>query len=229
MEGLNLVTSLNNIREIQRFNIRIGSFYQSIYQFANAYEYFNEALRNATKLNDTLLIQDSLYSIGNCLNWMERLEEAFIELRKALSLSKDNDVVVKKILGSTGILLYKMKDYEKALTYFTESLELNAKTDNDTFFRASILKSMGYVYFMVDDFDKAVKCLDEALQIAEKIQQPTVSAVIHEHYSTIFELRGDYKKALEHLKRNKFFESILVNENIKVKTRELQKKFDIEM
>ena len=227
MEGLNLVTSQNDLRDIYRFNLRIGNFYQSIYQFANAYEYFNEALKNANKLNDVYLIQECHYSLGNCLNWMERLEEAFIELKKAHSLNKDNDSIVKRILGSTAILLYKMKDYHKALTYFEEALDINTKTDKDVSFRASILKSMGYVYFMVDNLEAAVKTLDEALSLAEELQQPSVSAVIHEHYSTIYELTGDYKKALDHLKKNKLFEGVLVNENIKVKTRELQKKFDI--
>jgi serine phosphatase RsbU (regulator of sigma subunit) len=227
MEGLNLVTLLNDRKEIIKFNIRIGSFYQAIYQFANAYEYYNEGLKKANQLKDIALIQECHYSIGNCLNWMERLDEAFSELDKALVLDEDNKGIRKRVLGSTGILLYKMKDYHKSLTYFTEALDLNSKTDNDISFRANILKSMGYVYFMVDNVNDAIKCLDEALTIAEKLQQPTTSAVIHEHYSTIYELSGDYKKALDHLKKNKFFEGILVNENIKVKTRELQKKFDI--
>jgi serine phosphatase RsbU (regulator of sigma subunit) len=227
MEGLNLVTLLNDRKEIIKFNIRIGSFYQAIYQFANAYEYYNEGLKKANQLKDIALIQECHYSIGNCLNWMERLDEAFSELDKALVLDEDNKGIRKRVLGSTGILLYKMKDYHKSLTYFTEALDLNSKTDNDISFRANILKSMGYVYYMVDNVNDAIKCLDEALTIAERLQQPTTSAVIHEHYSTIYELSGDYKKALDHLKKNKFFEGILVNENIKVKTRELQKKFDI--
>jgi serine phosphatase RsbU (regulator of sigma subunit) len=227
MEGLNLVTSLNDEKDIIRFHLKIGGFYQSLFQFANAYEYFNHALTTATQLNHVALIQECHYNIGNCLNWMERLEESYQHLDKALNYDIKNDTIRKRVLGSTGILLYKMKDYHKALNYFSDALELNNNTDKDISFRANILKSMGYVYFLVNNLHEAMNCLNEALLIGEKLYQPNTSAIIHEHYSNIYEQTGDYRKALEHLRKNKEFEDIILNENVKLKTRELQKKFDI--
>lgn len=227
LEGRNLSNSIGDEISVIIFHNKIAAFYQGLYQFANAYEYFSGALKIAEKLKQEDIIQECHYNLGNCLNWMERLEEAFIELKKAISLNRDNDALLKKILGSTGILLYKMKDYSKSLTYLNEALELNSKTNNDIFFRANILKSMGYVYFLTDNITEALKCLDEAAPISEELKQPSTSAVIHENYSLIYESTGDYKKALEHLKKNKVYEDIIVNENVKLKTRELQKKFDI--
>ncbi len=227
MEGLNLVVALKDEKEIIRFHIKIGGFYQSLYQFANAYEYFNHALKIADEINDLRLLQECHYSIGNCLNWMERVDEAYQHLDKALSYDSSNENLRKRVLGSTGILLYKMKDFQKSLKYFSEALEINENTDKDISFRANILKSMGYVYFMVNNLPEAMNCLNEALLIGEKLQQPNTSAVIHEHYSNIYEQAGDYRKALEHLRKNKEFEDIIVSENVKLKTRELQKKFDI--
>lgn len=227
MEGLNLVVALKDEKEIVRFHIKIGGFYQSLYQFANAYEYFNHGLIISEQINDIRLLQECHYSIGNCLNWMERVDEAYQHLDKALNYDSLNENLRKRVLGSTGILLYKMKDFQKSLKYFSESLEINENTDKDISFRANVLKSMGYVYFMVNNLPEAMNCLNEALLIGEKLQQPNTSAVIHEHYSNIYEQTGDYRKALEHLRKNKEFEDIIVNENVKLKTRELQKKFDI--
>ena len=224
LEGRNLSISIADEKAVINFHNKIGAFYQGLYQFANAYEYFSGALKIAEKIKQEDIIQECHYNLGNCLNWMERLEEAFIELKKAISLNSENDLLLKKILGSTGILLYKMKDYKKSLTYFNESIDLNNKTDNDVLFRANILKSMGYVYFLTDNITEALKCLDEAAPISDK---PSISAVIQENYSFIFEKTGDYKKALEHLKKKIIYEDILVNENVKLKTRELQKRFDI--
>lgn len=227
LEGRNLSISISDEKAVIIFHNKIGTFYQNLYQFSNAYEYFLGALKIAEKIKQENLIQECHYNLGNCLNWMEQHEDAFIELKKAINLNRDNDLLVKKILGSTGILLYKMKDYQKSLTYFTEALELNSKTDNDIFFRANILKSMGHVYFLTDNITRAIECLDEAAPITVELNKPSVSAVIHENYSYIYEKTGDFKKALEHLKKKNFYEDILVNENVKLKTRELQKRFDI--
>lgn len=227
MESLKLVTSVKDEHEIIRLKIKIGHFYQSIYQFANSYEYFNDALNAALKINDSKLIQEGHYNLGNCLNWMEDHNNAFLHLEKAAAIKTSDDLIEKRIYGSTAILLYKMKDYQRSLDYFKTALELNDKTNKDISFRASILKSMGYAFFLTGKLNEALECLDEALKIALKLEQKNTIAIIHEHYAIIYESSGDYQKALEHLKKNKEFEGIIVNENIKFKTRELQKKFDI--
>lgn len=227
MEGLNIVASLQEDKQLVRFHNRIGQFYQSIYQFSNAHEYFGNALKIAEKLNVPDLLRETLYLSGNCLNWMEEHKKAFDLLEKAASLETNDDSIAKKILGSMGILLYKMKDYERSLDYMNRALELNEKSGNDASFRANILKSVGYVYFLKGSNDKALRCLDEALPLLEKLNQPATVSIIHENYAHIYEAVGDYKKALEHLKAHKQFEDIILNENIKFKTRELQKKFDI--
>lgn len=227
LEGRNLALSIGDDKSLISFNNKIGVFYQSLYQFANAHEYFSGALKVAEKIKDTELMQLCHYNLGNCLNWMEQLEDAFMELKKALTLNKENHALVKKILGSTGILLYKMKDYQKSLTYLNEAIELNDKTDKDILFRGNVLKSTGYVYFLIGNISEALKCLDEAEPLIRQINMPSVSAVIHENYSFIYEKTGDYQKALEHLKIKNQYEDILVNENVKLKTRELQKRFDI--
>ena len=148
MESLNLVTSVKDEQEIIRLKIKIGHFYQSIYQFANSYEYFNDALNAALKINNSKLIQEGHYNLGNCLNWMEDHNNAFLHLEKAAAIKTSDDLIGKRIYGSTAILLYKMKDYQRSLDYFNTALELNDKTNKDISFRASILKSMGYAYFL---------------------------------------------------------------------------------
>lgn len=226
MEGRNLSNEISDDKSVLIFDNKIGAFYQELYQFSNAHEYFTGALKIAEKLNDTALIQECHYNLGNCLNWMERLEDAFLELKKALSIKRENDNLVKKIVGSMGILLYKMKDYQKSLTYLNEALEINDRTGGSTLFRAGILKSIGYVYFLTGNIKEALRCLDETTNIAKDLP-PNILAVVEENYSIIYEETGEYKKALEHLKKKNLLEDILVNENVKLKTRELQKKFDI--
>jgi serine phosphatase RsbU (regulator of sigma subunit)/Tfp pilus assembly protein PilF len=227
LEGLDIMRSENNQKGIIAFQFRIARLYQNLYQLANATEYFQSALKNAIELNEIPLIQEAHYALGNCLNWLEKHDEAMDELRQALSYEGEDDNLKKKILGSMGILFYKNKDGPEALNYFQRSLELNDQTDRSTGFRAAILKSMAMAYFICQDCEKAIECLDEALDCAKELPDPGLLAVIHEHYAIVFEEMGEHKKALEHFKKNKSFTDIITSENVKLKTRELQKKFDI--
>lgn len=227
LEGLDIVRFLQDQEGVIAFQFRIARLYQNVYQLANATEYFQSALKNALELNNAPLIQEAHYSLGNCLNWLEKRDEAMEELRKSLSYESHDDNLKKKILGSMGILFYKNKDGSQALHYFKQSLDLNDSTDKSSGFRASILKSMAMAYFINKDCKKALECLDEALECAKDLPDSGLLAVIHDHYAIVFEEMGEHKKALEHFKKNSSYTDIITNENVKLKTRELQKKFDI--
>lgn len=227
LEGLDMMRSVNDLQGIISFQFRIARLYQNLYQLANATEYFQSALKNAIELNHIPLIQEAHYSLGNCLNWLEKREEAMDELRKSLSYESKDDNLKKKILGSMGILFYKNSDGPQSLNYFQQALDLNDSTDKSLGFRASILKSMAMAYFLSKDCARALECLDEALECAKGLPDPGLLAVIHDHYAIVFEEMGEHKKALEHFKKNSSYTDIITNENVKLKTRELQKKFDI--
>ena len=227
LEGLDIILTENDHEAVITYQLRIARFYQNVYQFANATEHFNNALNGAIALNHIPLIQEAHYSFGNCLNWMEKRDEAMIELQKSLSYGNVDNSLKKKVLGSMGILFNKMEDSKQALHYFEQSLELNKATDNNIPFRATILKSMAIAYFIAKDNAKALECLDESLECVKELSDSGLLAVIHDHYAIVFENMGEHKKALEHLKKNKSYSDILTSENVKLKTRELQKRFDI--
>jgi serine phosphatase RsbU (regulator of sigma subunit) len=198
-----------------------------LFLLSNSLEYFTIALDGAIQLNSSSLIAECRYSLGNCLNWMERLEEAGQQLSLALESEEINDGLRMRILGSSGILAYKQGRSSEALEFFKESLEINERTANNQSFKTSVLKSMGMAYFLENQKDKALQCLSESMSMANERTDLGTLTTIHEHYSKIYESSGDYKIALDHLKKRIELADIVMGENDKLKTRELQKRYDI--
>lgn len=227
LQALDIFRDLQLKEETVRSQLDLGFFYQGVFQFANAIEYYISALNEAKQLANPQLIAESHYSLGNCYNWMDRLSDASTQLKLALEIEPVPDTLRMKMLGSLGIVSYKENRSAEALEYFKESLKLNEQTVNSPAFRMSVTKSMGMAYLLENDTENAIRCMDEAMAAANERTDWGTLTTIHEHYSKIYEKVGDFKRALEHLQKRIDTADILQNENVKMKTRELQKKFDI--
>jgi serine phosphatase RsbU (regulator of sigma subunit)/Tfp pilus assembly protein PilF len=227
LEALDIQNAHGSAVEIINAQISVGHFYQGLFLLSNSLEYFTIALDGAIQLNSSSLIAECRYSLGNCLNWMERLEEAGKQLSLALESEEINDGLKMRILGSSGILAYKQGRSSEALEFFKESLEINERTANNQSFKTSVLKSMGMAYFLENQKGKALECLSESMSMANERTDLGTLTTIHEHYSKIYESSGDYKIALDHLKKRIELADIVMGENDKLKTRELQKRYDI--
>lgn len=94
---------------------------------------------------------DILYFSGN-------LEGAFEWYDKTLEC--DNVINREGIISSKGRILYDLKNYEKAILYFDEALEIS------DFFYA--LQYKGYCLEELDRFDEAMECYNKCLEIEHR-------------------------------------------------------------
>lgn len=119
-------------------------------------ESFNELLKDC---NNSLEIfpdraeylerkADILYFSGN-------LEDAFEWYDKTLQCDNVNNR--EEIISSKGCILYDLKDYEKAIGYFDEALEIS-----DYFFA---LQYKGYCLEGLNRYDEAMECYNKCLEI----------------------------------------------------------------
>ena len=91
---------------------------------------------------------DILYFSGN-------LEEAFVWYDKTLKCDNVNNK--EAIISSKGCILYDLKEYERAIEYFDEALEIS------DFFYAFQYK--GYCLEELNRYDEAMKCYNKCLEI----------------------------------------------------------------
>ena len=74
---------------------------------------------------------------------------------------------MKSILNGLAYASISKANYDKALKYLFESLELK-KIDGDKFEISVALHNIGLVYYKLDDSDKALKYYQEALNLRMK-------------------------------------------------------------
>ena len=91
-------------------------------------------------------------------------------------------------LTNLGFAYYKLKEYDKAVSYLKEAIELNSKFPK-------AYHNLGLVYIATGDYDKAIASLERAAELAPK------EAPIYFDLGTAYKLNRDYGKAYQSFKK----------------------------
>lgn len=208
---------------------RIGTIYQQTRDWDRAIESFTKSLEISKKLGNEKAVALDLFLIGNVYNWADDLENSshYLHLSEAKAREINDEMAILKVISSLAILYTKLENFDTSLKYFEDGLALSEKLEEKGI-RASMQKSLGNLYNKLGEHHKAIKVLDEALAIAEEMNLLVVLTLIHEFYSDAYEALGDHKKALYHHKQYFRYDKEIVAEEIKLKTKGLEAKLDLE-
>lgn len=88
------------------------------------------------------------------------------------------------------------KDYDNALLYAKEAVDLIERTDYSAFRSLSYL-NLGNVYFASGQLDSAERAFDKALDHLDESKDRSVDMKIYTNYGRVFYMKGEYTKALE--------------------------------
>ncbi|MBA3970629.1 MAG: SpoIIE family protein phosphatase, partial [Bacteroidetes bacterium] len=124
-------------------------------------------------------------------------------------------------------VFHSMKDYEKALEYFSRSLTMSEKS-NDTYGIAENLDHIGNCYLSQKNYAKAAEYCRRSLDISKKTELILLQRNAANSLYTIYKNTGDNKQALE---MHEFFtnikDTIMSEENRKgVLKKEIQYKYE---
>ena len=100
--------------------------------------------------------------------------------------------------NNIGVVYINRGDYDKALEYFKQALEIREKSIG----KADSYNNIGIVYNNRGNYDKALEYLKQALDIYEKVlgKEHPDTAASYGNIGTIYANRGDYEKAVEYYK-----------------------------
>jgi|GEM_PF-700072 len=229
LASLKLSVSIDDKQLVGEIYNKIGNIYKVIGEFQKAIEQHQKALVLFEQTGNQAQISFTNYNIGNCYNWAGELDVAFNYLDKSLkSAIQLRDPSLKtNPLGSLGILFTKNKNFARSEEYFYMAIE-SADLTGDEKIKADLLKSLGNLHIEQQQYDKAIAVLQEALQIADRLEFKSPRHLIHLFLSSAFEKRGDYKQALEHHKLFMEVTREISLEDIAIKTKGVQLKFDLE-
>lgn len=229
IEGQKICRELNNKSCQANILNFIANIYRDLTEYSKAITHYKSALNIYEDLEDKKEIANSLFLIGNTYNWSDELEAALAYLIRSLDEAetlRDNSLL-SKTLASLGILYTKYGKFEKAKSYFQRALEaINGL--GDLRLKSDVLKSLGNLYLEKGEFKAAIPILQDALKIAIESEFRISQKMIHLFLSEAYEKCGEFDKALEHHKQYTTIVSELAKEEIKIKTRGLEIKYDVE-
>jgi signal transduction histidine kinase/DNA-binding response OmpR family regulator len=229
LKRLRLYTQINDEHGVGYGLNEIGKIFLSLLEYDKAVDHFRRALKIYEARKNKKEMVQSYYLLGAAYNGLDEFEKSQYYLLRGLnSFDLIDDVNIKvNTLAALANLHTKLKEYDRALNYFHEAIGM-ANLGASATVKAQLNKNLGHLYLDLTQYDKAIDVLQKALKIAHSSPLESQLINIHKYLSSAFEKTGDFEKALYHFR--KFYEEdkLVTSQEINLKTKGLQIKFDLE-
>ena len=110
-----------------------------------------------------------------------------------------------RLIGETknnlGRVYEKLSNYEKAITYYIESMKIREKLKNKKGI-ASSLNSIGLIYLYQENYNKALSYFNQALSIAKELNNDVAIAIINNNLGTLYFRKNSLDTALYYFKES---------------------------
>ncbi len=169
-------------------------------KFPEGYRYQMDALKYYSDIGDNNGLMSVYYDLGANFGSQGQSELALSNYEKGIELAKAMDNAKMTILGITAIggTWASLKNYEKALKYSSESIELARElNDDEELGWASI--NRGHILGLIDRFEEAEFYLMQARDISYEIGNKLLTAYSFEQLSDILIKQDKLDLAIEKL------------------------------
>ncbi|MFI5933645.1 ATP-binding protein [Actinoplanes sp. NPDC051494] len=142
-------------------------------------------------------------NLGSMLQIGGRHTEALDHLEQALELFRELGAIEGQAsaLNAIGLGRVRLGEYEKALAYCTESVDLRLRSGAHHAGRAASWDSLGEVHRHLGHHDEALRCFDEALTAYRAAGSPHNEADVLLHIGDTHDATGDRNRARDHWRR----------------------------
>jgi tetratricopeptide (TPR) repeat protein len=196
-------------------------------QYDQAESYAVEAYNLCEKIDDKGRWEITATATGNIYYWTKNYEKATFYFQKAYELAKDIGRNTGRTLNNLGIIASNSKQYDKAITYYTEAIEQYKKM-SATDMIAQTEVNIADLHNEKGDYKNAViygqKGVDGILKTKSIVGLPEGYEVLITAYIRL----GDLPKALENQRKFTAIKDSLFNSSRQKELLELQTKFATE-
>jgi tetratricopeptide (TPR) repeat protein len=161
-------------RELTEHEARIlglrGLGFKQIGNYQFALQSFRKSHQLAEKIDQRVLVCDSLTQIGFLQSDLDDNLKAISSLERALgeSMQLGDPVRRMRIAGALGNCFYKVESYDKSLEYLKLALETASKL-GDNGAKSAYLIAMGNSFLKAEAPEEAIQSFEEALQLSAEI------------------------------------------------------------
>ena len=228
-------------KEIASIYSLIGSNYIYLDKIPKAIIYCQKSLKISEQMGIKLNMSSNLLSISHCYLKLNQNNKAILFCNKSLKINLDlgNKKGIVNNYSSLAAIYLRLQDYQKTLEYSQKALSLAKKIDSHDFIalNAGIISDV-YLELAKKELNKVQQknLLDNsenycliALDIDKKKNNLLELSTNYETLSSIQELKGDYKKALDSYKNSAICKDSIYNSDNKETIKNLEDKRTIEL
>ena len=179
-----------------------GSVYEIVGRWEEAEVAYEEAQRIAKSSRDVVLLGRTNNALGQLHTLKGDYELAMDYLKVAAGLfeSVDDMFGIAKAYSNMGHLFFRTNHYDKALTYYTRSLE-SGLSQAGTTTSASTISHLGLTYMNLGQYEEAIAVIRDQIPRHEVSNDNMGLATLHTNLGIVYFESGDYDLSLAEHRR----------------------------
>jgi signal transduction histidine kinase/CheY-like chemotaxis protein/HPt (histidine-containing phosphotransfer) domain-containing protein len=198
LKGLKIAEAIKYKEGQGDLNSTLGNIYFRISDYKHALKSYLKSLSIRVEINSMEAAASSMNLIARTYTSLGDFEHGLDYYNKALALRKKlNDPAISWTYLGLAALYESINKDAKALEYYSICDKLNSGTDIRL--EIHILMGIGRYYIKTDN-TKAIKALKKALEHSYELNAKPLQYEIHQLLASLYETKGDLKKALQHFK-----------------------------
>lgn len=229
-EALRMYKKNHDFKNISFIHNNIGIVYQTMGLFEPALKHQKQAFKIKKELNDTSGMASTLNNIGVLFESLkEDFESALFYYYQSLSLFESvyNELQIGTLNNNIGLIYLKQEKLDKAEIYLNKAFLIRGSI-GDLFGQACTQLNIAQLKMKQNKIDKALKLSHQCLDVFLMSNSILKIAETYQILSQLYEIKNDYKNALQNQIKYALFKDSLLNESNQKIIHEMQARFDSE-
>lgn len=207
----------------------VGRVFKELGQYNRALNHLQISQKMSSQIKDKEGEPYSLNEIGDVLLRQGNYDSALTTLFTALKESRKLKLtgLLPKTMSNIAKTYMQKGDFGTSLQYYDTTYTLYSK-NKDNYGIAEAELGRGVVYQKQQRYDDALLSITKSLNLSQKLNARILEIQCFNQLSSLWEMKGDYKKSLEYFKRFKQLEDTLFSQDMQAKLLRDQIRFETE-
>ena len=168
-------------------------------------------------------------NLGNAFGKREEWDKAIDAWTETIAICEkiNEEQLTASAMGNLGIAYTRLGKLKEAKENIEGCLEVKKRL-NDVYDIARSVHNLGTVYWKMGNIEEARAHYEKALGMGEASKAKSVRAMIYRDYVQMLKAIGEYKAAFEMQEKYQALEKELFTEDLNMKTRTLEIRFEVE-